>query len=359
MTHGPCKRGWEVEAFEDGRLSDRDRASFERHMEGCAHCRTATSRLRELGKLLESLPAGERTDLERRRARASLLARANETTIGRDGRRSSRWIALALVPAMALVLFLVARTWPRTPTGTVASTPTASVTAVAPTVAAPLFEVADVDHADYVAERADGVSRVALRSGSASFHVEHVKPGARFLVVVPDGEVEVRGTRFVVEVAAGRTRSVVVSEGVVAVRVSGFEGVLRAGERWPQSPAVSATAAPSAAPPPASPLSPSARTALGPAASETSPSPGSRFAEAMGAYTGGDYGEAERRFIAFARDFPTDTRVEDAMFLLADARARRGDGVGAREAARAYLRRFPGGLRAQEAARLANAPSPP
>ena len=73
----------------------------------------------------------------------------------------------------------------------------------------------------------------------------------------------------------------------------------------------------------------------------------------MEAFNGGDYGEAERRFATFTREFPSDARVEDAMFLIADARARRGDGVGARVAAREYLHRFPAGLRVPAAAQIA------
>jgi TolA-binding protein len=80
----------------------------------------------------------------------------------------------------------------------------------------------------------------------------------------------------------------------------------------------------------------------------------------MSAFNAGDYGEADRLFVAFVHDFPSDTRAEDAMFLLADARARRGDPRAARDAARDYLRRFPSDLRAPAAARLAgdSAPSP-
>lgn len=73
----------------------------------------------------------------------------------------------------------------------------------------------------------------------------------------------------------------------------------------------------------------------------------------MNAYTAGDYGEADRLLAAFVRDFPSDTRVEDAMFLIAEARMRRGDVPGAKEAARAYLRRFPNGLRAPAATQIA------
>ena len=360
MTRDPCKRSWEIEALDDGRLSDKDRASFERHVEACQDCARGIERLRALGAVLSGLPAPEPTELERRRARADLLTRANEGMVG-GNRRSARWAGLVLAPALvalALVAVIVAGRRGSSP-APVAATPAAS---------APLFEVAGVDHADFSTERVDAISRVSLRSGTASFHVEHVKPGARFLVALPDGEVEVKGTRFVVDVTGGHTRSVTVTEGVVAVRIVGFDGVLRAGERWPRSEVVTLPAPPpaSAAIPGAAPLSAptSSASARRPPVSAAvaqvpaRPLPGPRFAEAMGAFNAGDYGEADRLFVAFFREFPSDTRAEDALFLLADARARRGDTAGAKVAARAYLQRFPNGLRAPAAERLAGEAQP-
>ena len=345
MTRIHCKRSWEVEALEDGRLEEKDRASLERHAETCADCAQALVRRRELDTLLVGLPAPERTELDRRRARGDLLARANDGMFGEV--RPRRRMIFALVPALVALVLVVFAIQRRAPVP--APAPVAAATS------APLFEVASVDAADFTLERVGEVSRVTLRSGTASFHVEHVKPGARFLVALPDGEVEVRGTRFVVEVVGGSTRSVAVTEGVVAVHIGGFDGVLRAGERWPfVSAAATAPAAPSSAPPLAAtpPSAPAASSAVAPAR----PLVGRRFAEAMSAFSAGDYGEADRLFVAFANDFPTDTHTEDAMFLLADARARRGDSASARDAARAYLRRFPNGLRAPAAARLAGDP---
>ncbi|MGZ3453426.1 MAG: FecR domain-containing protein [Polyangiales bacterium] len=335
MTRKPCNRRWEIEALEGGRLVGKDRASFERHVETCEDCTRAVARKHELGTLLAAIPTPEPTELQRRRLRAELLGRANERVV--KGERSWR-AAFVLVPAAFALVLLIAIRW-RNPHAV-------------PATQAPVFEVANLDHAEYTTERTDSISRVSLRAGTASFHVEHVKPGARFVVTVPDGEVEVRGTRFVVEVAGGRTRSVSVTEGVVAVRVLGFDGLLRAGERWPQ---IAAAQTPTPAPVPS--IEPSASAIASTSATIVlSPAPalpGPRFGKAMNAFNAGDYGEADRLFVDFIRAFPSDTRVEDAMFLLADARARRGDKAGAREAARAYLHRFPNGLRAPAAERLA------
>lgn len=87
--------------------------------------------------------------------------------------------------------------------------------------------------------------------------------------------------------------------------------------------------------------------------SPDAPTAGARFAEAMAAYLAHDDARADTLFGSFADDFPSDSRVEDALFLRAETRSRRGDEAGTRAAARAYLKRFPAGLRRPEAERLA------
>ena len=69
-------------------------------------------------------------------------------------------------------------------------------------------------------------------------------------------------------------------------------------------------------------------------------SAGARFAEAVAAFGVGDHGRAETLFGAFAEDFSTDSRAEDATFLRADARARRGDKAGAAALQRAPAHTF-------------------
>jgi hypothetical protein len=365
MTRATCHRIWECEAAEDGRLDAAGRESFERHVDTCDACGRAVARLHELRTLLRETPTPEPTELERRRERAALLARANERTLG----TSPRWHGarvFAYAGALALLLAVLVVSVRR-------SRPELVLLPTEQGEAAPAFEVTDVGGADYVSERVAGTSRVTLRSGTAAFHVEHVRPGARFLVALPDGEVEVRGTRFVVDVVEGHTRSVLCTEGAVAVRIGAVQTLLHAGERWQTASAETAprrpestlsTSAPASTPFP--PHAPRVTTAAPPGAraAASAPSPsvsppaahlpaGVRFAEAMEAFRGGDYGEAERRLAAFTEEFPADARVEDAMFLIADVRARRGDATGARGAAREYLRRFPAGLRAPAAARIA------
>ena len=366
MTRQTCNRAWEAEARIDGRLGPKDEASFVRHLADCPDCTRATERLERLAATLSAIPHNPKSELERRRARAELLRKANEGWVDKPGSSRAAWWVLPAVALAAALFFLV-----RARAGVA---PSASLV--------PRFEVTDV-HDAKVREEVDGTtSRVHLSSGTAAFHVEHLHSNARFLVDLPDGEVEVRGTRFVIDVEGGKTRSVVVTEGFVEVRLAGFRGLLHAGERWPSataaiepsasSVATEATApaegapsnavanAPSVVPTVPNKAEPSSGTR--PATSAPNPSPitsgvtsggaGPRFVAAMKTYEAGDYGRADSLFESFAREFPNDSRAEDALFLRADARARRGDREGARRAAADYLKRYPNGFRRAEAQRL-------
>lgn len=364
MSQVRCERLWQVEASLDGRLSDSDRASFERHAETCAECQSELAAERSLLETMGALPEHRRSELEQRRARNALLRAADERLLTRaDGRPGLRNKApwLGLVAAAAVALLFWARPWGE------ASAPLATAT----------YEVAPEGAADYAREVVGDTTQIAFRAGRAGFHVEHLEGPARFVVALPDGQLEVRGTRFVIDVAEGRTREVTVTEGAVALSLPGFSGLLRAGERWPTTVAAPAPEEPVAAPlastdsgPIAAPASTASAVAApvalqggggGPvavASAAAPPSAGARFAEAMAAFSAGNYGRADHLFADFVRDFPRDGRAEDAMFLRADARARRGDGAGAAAAAREYLTAFPRGLRRPEAERMAQSRSP-
>ncbi|MFO0611106.1 MAG: FecR domain-containing protein [Polyangiaceae bacterium] len=235
------------------------------------------------------------------------------------------------------------------------------------TSALPTADIVGAEGAQW-SERIDGETRrITVSVGEVSFRVDHVAPKARFVVELPDGDLEVHGTQFTVDVEGGRTRSVVVSEGVVELRVPGFHGRVYAHEAW-RAPVASASATPSlsttaAAPPSGAPsTSPAPPTSHDPSASPsaTPPSAGERFAEAMGAFTSADYGRADHLFALFMQDFPRDSRAEDAMYLRAEARLRAGDASGAAAIARAYLGAFPKGFRRPEAERIAGlAPDSP
>ena len=108
--------------------------------------------------------------------------------------------------------------------------------------------------------------RLSILGGQLQAQVAKLAPGERFVVSIPEGEVEVRGTVFTVAVerppswcrnlASGST--VRVSEGAVWVRSGDREVVLQPGEIWSTPcPALRATHAAETAerlPPPSSPV---------------------------------------------------------------------------------------------------------
>jgi ferric-dicitrate binding protein FerR (iron transport regulator) len=102
--------------------------------------------------------------------------------------------------------------------------------------------------------RADAERWLRLAAGTVSVHVAKLQPGQRFVIVTPDAEVEVRGTRFQVQVGdendgCGKVTHVRVDEGIVDVRSGGSAVRVPAGGRWPTG----CEAAPAGAAAPASP----------------------------------------------------------------------------------------------------------
>jgi hypothetical protein len=260
----------------------------------------------------------------------------------------------------------------------------------------PTFRMATSEGAAWRPLSESATLQLLVERGRVELEVDKLRQGQRFLLELPDGELEVQGTRFMVDVDGVRTNAVRVMEGRVALRLRGrAEIVLVGGENWSERSAVpspSASSTPSTKPvlPSSESTLPSgaATTAGGPRTQTKAPpieSPRARhaarrergamdggesasadssaggapatsasdFAQAMSAFSAGDYGRAEHLLFGFERDHQEDTRAEDAMFLRAVARSRRGDAVGAQTIAREYLRRYPNGLRRSEAERLA------
>jgi hypothetical protein len=84
------------------------------------------------------------------------------------------------------------------------------------------------------------LTRFDVDRGRFGAEVVKLVPGERFVVVTPDAEIEVKGTRFEVTVAPKSSpcgpptrTSVAVRSGVVAVRFDSHELRLAAGEQWP------------------------------------------------------------------------------------------------------------------------------
>src|SRR5688572_29298231 len=112
MSVTECPRTWQAEAAEDRRLSEADRASFERHVATCEVCERAEAELALLRGIGARLPVSTSAPLERRRVRNEVLRRANELTVGLP--RALPWRGIAATLAVAtLALVLVVRLRPR------------------------------------------------------------------------------------------------------------------------------------------------------------------------------------------------------------------------------------------------------
>jgi TolA-binding protein len=378
MKRPACTRTRQAEALEDGRLSGAERASFERHAANCAEC---TNELRALSRLRQSaelLPEGALTPLEHRRQRQALLLRAGELCQRAPAQARSRRFA-AFVLSGALMVALCIGFW----FGATQSGPEGSAV-----LAAPTYRLDASPGASWQTVEEGAALRLRIGKGSFTLEVDKLTAAQRFVLELPDGELEVVGTRFGVFVDSQGTRRVEVAEGRVALRLRDAQPLsLGAGESWtaereaaraaaaPSVPAAEPPAVPEAEPPAtptpaaatpserppakARPRAPAGRKrAVEPPSSKEAAPPGEPnddFARAMAAFGAGDYGQAERLFQDFERRHPEDARREDSTFLRAVARARRGDVAGARATARQYLERYPSGLRVPEAERLVRA----
>lgn len=213
--------------------------------------------------------------------------------------------------------------------------------------------------------------RFSLSRGRLTVSVAKLAKGQRFIVDTPDAQVEVRGTRFELNVVGaaepcggGKRTRLSVSEGVVEVRSAGSVARVGAGESWPadcvrpRAVAPADAAAPAAAPVAASPSPAPVAVASPPAPSRvTAEVPLSRqndlFAEAVALRRRGDVSGALHSYQELISQFPSSPLAQNAlverMRLLASAPS-------GREEARRYLARYPKGFAVEEARRLADAP---
>jgi TolA-binding protein len=351
-----CNRAWQAEASLDRRISADDRASFERHLQTCATCARELEQLSRLKQLGERLPWPKAEPLQRRRQRNELLRRAHVGEAVGDSRFAWRWAVAPLLLCLVALGVVMQRKL--------------RVEAPVAREAAVIYEVQPKPGSAWSKLAGGEAVRLTLEDGALAIHVSKLKSGQSFRVQLPDGELEVRGTRFMVQVGMTHTERVTVSEGRVALRVGGRPAVLLgAGDTWQRSTAPALSAVPSAAAPPsvavappsarrASPALRGATAAAAPVATEgaAQPSPASDFAVAMASFSRGDFATAEQLFQRFEARHPRSSQVEDSLFLRALSRLRRGDELGARALATEYLRRYPNGFRASEAARLVDVP---
>jgi TolA-binding protein len=225
---------------------------------------------------------------------------------------------------------------------------------------------------------------VRLDDGEIELEIAPLHAGERFRVVAPDGEVEVRGTRFKVSVIDHHLTAVHVWRGKVEVRSSdGAQAILVPGDDWvraeqPVAPApapASEIVAPPQPPPvadgtsqrraPAHGSPPSIRrhakakrfAAITPAAKplpaardERPLGPSPSFGHAWALLRSGDAKEAAAEFAEVERLAHGRDIEEDALYWRAVAVGRAGDAAGSRTLFTAFLDRFPSSSRAGEAA---------
>ncbi len=336
-----CDRSWELDAVREGRLSPSDLESFERHRRACEICGALAADAERLRQVGQSLGLGAPGDEVRvRRLRGRIL---REAALADARSPSPRGILLACAVALVVLVgsFVV---WSRLHAPQVAvPTPRA--------VASSKVEAVTVlpGPATTWSRRRDGTTeRVRLDDGLLVLEVRHQGPDERFVVEPPDGEIEVRGTRFEVVVREKATWSVRVLEGRVALRRGGApELLLGAGDSW-TSPTLTVVAAPAAVA--AVAAAPSTSAAVTPRA--TAGSDGLAYERAMKLYRDGEYEDAARAFRSFVAAHPQDPAAEDASFLEASALTQSGRADAAALVAERFLERYPGSIHARDAAIL-------
>jgi ferric-dicitrate binding protein FerR (iron transport regulator) len=222
------------------------------------------------------------------------------------------------------------------------------------------------------------VQRFGLDLGSLAAHVAKLEPAQRFIVATPDTEIEVRGTRFILNVMKSPSQGCTpesrtqldVQEGLVEVRSARSSVMVHAGEHWPncvaqrrQEPVVPPSVAGTSGE-----LVSSKVVSVPGVASRATPEPGVQkskaphaiastsdlaaqndlFAEAVAARKRGDNDAALAAYTRLLAQYPGSVLVENAMVERLRLLAALQRPEAASEAQR-YLRRFPTGFARAEA----------
>ena len=339
MTLRPCERTWQIDALREGRLAVKDAESFERHSRSCSTCTATLVRDERLRALGAAFPAVEPPPLALRRVRGRIL---RDLSTHPQGDRRRLWGRLSVIaPALGVALLAVLHVLSRG-----VSDPRVETVVAAPLAASYAGSVSAGPGSAWKQTRDAQTERVELDEGTLRVHVRPQRPGERFLIVLPDGELEVRGTTFDVEVARGRTARVHVDEGVVELRLHDASvRTLAAGTAWAVETLEPASPKPS---PAVSVTPPKVRIDR---ANDTDGG-GAAYAEAIRLFRDGHYESAAGAFHAFAHSSPLAPEAEDASFLEAVALARSGRLDAAALAAERHLESYPRSFRAREASLL-------
>jgi TolA-binding protein len=371
-----CSRSWELDAYREARLGARDAASFERHLRVCRQCarqKASDDRLRTLAKKLPEPPLDA---LPLLRVRRRILTQA---ATGRPFRRIVGPGAVAIALAAA-----VGGGWGlhRHASHPENAQRRAEATMLPPRAAPARLFAGDVrpwDGARWSQARDGDFEHVKLEEGTLDVQVRRQGTDERFVVALPDGVLEVRGTRFEVTVHEQHTVGVVVQDGIVELRLAGRPAArLGAGESWnavaptqtcPSAVAVSASnsSRTDMSPDPSFLSAPSSAPTARPTTPRNVVDDGSSaYAAAMQLLGSGKYQDAAAALHAFVVAHPEASVAEDASFLEAVALARAGRIDAAGLAAEHHLASFPGSFHRREAAvlveraaRLRSAEPPP
>ncbi|MBA3452950.1 MAG: FecR domain-containing protein [Deltaproteobacteria bacterium] len=338
----------------------------------------------ELDGLARTLPAAEPATDRAEQNRTRMLAGAASVP---QYTRSS-WMpfvaaGLSLAAAAATIVWFVGRR--EESAGVAVTAPAARETIVA----------SNGGRFDRVATWPD--YQVRVHGGRVSFDVGPVHSSERFRVFTADSEIEVRGTRFIVEAEQDRLVMVLVEDGAVEIRLPVHEPVtVRAGERWspprtaqldevaptPLASSDPAAAAPVVVPPAApavpsrkSPTKPKIATSVKESAEPTprettattrkpaisvepvTPTPvpvkpsEAEFRRGWMLLRAGDAGGASQAFAKACSDATADAR-EDACYWTGVAAKRAGKTTTARDSLAKFITSFPSSARAGEAAAL-------
>jgi hypothetical protein len=340
---------FEAEAMRYGRLAGAELGSFERHMTVCPACSREVQALEALAQTLRANPPADADELHVRRERTRLLAAFDRGFVA-PPRRWGAWrrmYGLLTVAACVAGLFVVWRM--RRPV---------------PTMEALSAVVVRADSTAAWSKRSQqNREEIVLERGALWIHTEHASAEARVVVVLPDGELEDRGTTFTVSAEDGHTTRVTVQEGSVELRIRDQPPVtIGPGNTWVREPApapstLASVAAPTELSPDRSPSqapTPPPRRSSSPIASAPpAPDPSLDFRTAIARLDAGDNRAAAAAFASFLVKHPRDPRAQDAAYLRVIALQRCGDKTAMKESAQEYLRRYPAGLRRAEVEPLA------
>lgn len=231
-----CERTWELDAVRSRMLSPIDVASFERHKRLCSVCASLGARLERLRRLCEALPPPPAEDEVRvRRLRGAILRTA--ALAGSDCPRPRPVLLMASVGAAGSLILVGALAVLPTPRAALVACGTPTAASSYGTGARSFARSATTGNHEGSTERAP------LDEGGLALDVPSRAADCRFIVDLPDGEIEVVGTRFDVVVRDGKTESVRVLEGRVALTRGGEPPlVMTAGDSWvrPNCPASAA-----------------------------------------------------------------------------------------------------------------------